>query len=111
LYVKRGNNCITYIALFVDDFFVFSDSPQDVSKLRVELERCFKVRDLGLAHECLGMRLKRDAGGGVVSLDQELYCLKVLEKFGMSEYLPISTPMDPGLQLKRTEACSRDYPY
>ncbi|KAJ2945210.1 hypothetical protein O0L34_g9279 [Tuta absoluta] len=36
---------------------------------------------------------------GNISLDQTKYIEKVIEKFGMTDAIPVSTPMEPGMKL------------
>lgn len=52
----------------------------------------FKMKDLGVASQCLGMRIQIKPDS--VSLDQEQYTETVLARFGMENSTPVSTPMN-----------------
>lgn len=91
-------------------FFCFSNSADDIEQFQSELRQQFKLKKMGLAAECLGMKLKRNALNGEILLNQESYCQKVLEKFGMLNSHPVSTPLEPGIKLvKSDQPC--DLPY
>lgn len=58
LYIKKGkNNFLTIIALYVDDLFIFSINSIENECLKTEHGYKFKIRDLGEAKHCLGMRI------------------------------------------------------
>jgi hypothetical protein len=52
----------------------------------------FKIRDLGEAKQCLGIRISRE--DGKIILDQEKYVEDVLSRFEMSECNLVKIPMD-----------------
>ena len=56
----------------------------------------FEVVDLGEASHLLGLTIKRDEETGTTALSQETYARGVLEKFGMSDSRPTSTPAEVG---------------
>lgn len=97
VYIKRNNDKLIIIALYVDDFFVFHNNADEKSNLFTTLNMNFKIRDLGEARQCLGMRLRRNSDGGV-SLDQKQYILSVLDKFGMSDCKTAPIPLDTNVQ-------------
>ena len=51
------------------------------------------MKDLGAAKKILGMEIKRDRGVGKLFLTQKNYLKKVLERFGMKNAKPVSTPL------------------
>lgn len=51
---------MTIIALYVDDFFIFSNSKQETNNLKKQLATKFKIKDLGELKQCLGMRVRID---------------------------------------------------
>ena len=66
IYFKMNGDFVTYIALYVDDFFVFSNSADDIEQFQSELRQQFKLKKLGLPAECLGKKLKRNALNGEI---------------------------------------------
>ena len=50
------------------------------------------MKDLSAAKKILGMKIERDRKGGKLYLTQKSYIEKVLERFGMKNAKPVSTP-------------------
>src|SRR5260221_12604958 len=69
----------------------------------------------GPASWVLGMCVTNDPSSGCITLDQTQYTLKVVEKFGMANCKPASTPLPEKTVLCATtneEACdAHSYPY
>jgi len=84
--------------LFVDDFQT-SYHPEDKVEwdaLKDKLVARFKTKDLGASTWILGMRITRDLQARTITLDQELYVTKALERHGMDQCKPAATPGVPG---------------
>jgi hypothetical protein len=110
LYVKN-NNGLTVVALYVDDFFVFSNNEKETERLKQELSSKFKLKDLGQVKQCLGMNVSVDRENGVVTLDQKDYVEKLLHKFNMQDCKTAQTPMEERLSLGKGESCNTELPY
>jgi hypothetical protein len=52
----------------------------------------FNTKDMGPSTWILGMRITRNRRARTITLDQELYVSKALERYGMQECKPVSTP-------------------
>lgn len=98
LCLKGSNKLLTIIALYVDDFFVFSNDAKETGHLKIELGSKFKLKGLGKAKNCLGMRITRDKYKGIITLDQESYVNQILNKFNMLDCKPIVTPMETNVE-------------
>ena len=61
------------------------------------------MEDLGEIKYILGMRVKRDRQTVTLSIDQRGYLEGVLKRFGMDECNPVSTPVEPGKELTKTD--------
>jgi hypothetical protein len=68
----------------------------------------YKMKDLGDVNWILGMKLTRDRARGVLTLDQSLYLNKVLDRYGMSDSKPVSTPETVGAKLSINDCPSSD---
>ncbi|CAG9133521.1 unnamed protein product [Plutella xylostella] len=97
LYYKREGADLLIVAVFVDDFFVVSNNENMKNDFKDQLKKAFIVKDLGTCKDCLGMRVEHR--GDKISLDQTKYIEKLVEKFGMTEAIPVLTPLEPGLKL------------
>lgn len=110
-FLKIKNDCKTIVALYVDDFFVFSNSDSETASLKKELSAKFRIKDLGEIKQCLGMRVAVDRDKGVITLDQEQYIDELLLRFNMKDCKPVSTPMECKLKLDKSEVKDTSLPY
>jgi Reverse transcriptase (RNA-dependent DNA polymerase) len=61
----------------------------------------FKMTDLGMMRCFLGLEIQQEKSGIFVS--QGAYAKKILQKFRMSDYNPVATPMELGAKLSKLE--------
>lgn len=94
LFIKKDRNSLTLVALYVDDFFVFSNDCKNVEFLKSKLSSEFEIKDLGEAKQCLGVKITRDYKNNEIFLDQESYIDQVLRNFGMENCKTVNTPME-----------------
>lgn len=101
VYMKEENNCITMVALYVDDFYIFTNSSNN--ELLHLLEKAYNVKNLGALKNCLGMKVTRDRSKGILTLDQSEYIKKLLLRFGMINCKHVSTPMTVDCKLLKSD--------
>ena len=95
LFYKRSKTGrLMKLFLFVDDFQTSYHREDKVEwdALKAKLVERFKTKDLGPSTWILGMRITRDRKARTITLDQELYITKALERYGMDKCKPVSTP-------------------
>ena len=63
----------------------------------------FAMKDLGEAKFCLGLQIICKRKEGKMLLLQKSYLENLLEKFGMENSKPISTPQDLGMKLSKND--------
>lgn len=68
-----------------------------IKKLKGHLSVKFEVKDLGAVKYCLGLEFTRSKN--IIAISQRGYILEILERFGMSECKPVTTPLEPGFKL------------
>ncbi|KAH9682243.1 hypothetical protein KPL71_027274 [Citrus sinensis] len=73
--------------------FKVSKSMKLIDLLKQQLRDKFDMKDLGQAKKILGVEMIRNRTTRTLFLSQEKYVNKVLEKFGMLNCKPVSTPM------------------
>jgi hypothetical protein len=79
--------------LFVDDIQGSYHITDTVEWKEIkELINRFRTKDMGESKWILGMRIERDRVKGTITLDQELYATKALEKFHLSSCTIATTP-------------------
>lgn len=111
LFTKINTDVKIIIALYVDDFFVFSNNEKECNNLKESLSSNFKIKDLGCIKNCLGMRVIVDKQQGSISIDQESYIDELLIKFNISESKCADTPIEPKLKITKSETCDVKLPY
>jgi len=96
-----GESIIILIALFVDDTIIICNNADVLKEVKQKLNRRYEMQDQGRIHYFLGMSIKRDRENKILTIDQSLYIEKVLQRFGMRDCNPISTPLENGKKFNR----------
>lgn len=109
VFFKFKNDSRTIIALYVDDFFIFSNSYLETDSLKRKLSLNFKIKDLGTMKQCLGMKVT--VNDKSITLDQEQYIDDLLLRFNMTDCKPVSAPMENNLKLNKSETNNDNFPY
>ena len=95
LYFRRSRTGrLILLYLFVDDFqgSFHAEDRAEWGEMKRALSVRFKAKDLGESQWILGMRISRDRVAKTITLDQELYVTKALEKYGFAECKSAPTP-------------------
>lgn len=85
------------IAIYVDDFLIFYSDEEDLLKIKNLLCSAFKMKDMGVAKGCIGIRITQREKQ--IELDQSVYIEEILRKFGMFDCKPMGTPSDTNCKL------------
>src|SRR3978361_384577 len=104
IYIYFKDNVRIILPVFVDDMTFASKSASAIDQTIKELSQHFKLRDLGPTTQLLGIKIDRDWKKHSITISQQQYCLDILERFGMADCKPISTPMQPNTRLSRSQA-------
>ena len=96
-YIKRVNDDFTALLVWVDDFLFLSTLEKLNDILEIDLQGHFEVKSLGRPNLLLGMKVL--IGLNFISLSQSHYIDSLLEKYGLSDANPVTTPMDPNVKL------------
>ena len=99
IYTKFRAATKIYVALYVDDLIIATNSLDELRDLKNGLAQRFAMKDLGELHFCLGIRIQRNREERSIMMSQTSYIDNVLARFGMTDCKPVTTPMDPGLRL------------
>ena len=90
LYFKVEDDKPLILVLYVDDLFLTGADPL-THKCKRELASELEM-DLGLMHYFLGLEVWQKPGE--IFLSQGKYVVKILERFGMVDCKPMTTPME-----------------
>ena len=102
VYVYNRVGVKIILTIYVDDILLAGNNAEAMVIVKSELKQRFKKADMGKASLVLGIEIKRDRQLGTLTISQEAYSKSILEKFGMSDCKPTSTPgYDPELSNKQ----------
>src|SRR5579859_93922 len=99
LYIYCKDEVKIIMPIWVDDVTLASNSQKAINKVIKQLQSHFKLRDLGPTNYLLGVEITRNRSERSISLSQRQYIVDILDRFGMADCKPVSTPMEPGLHL------------
>lgn len=89
------------IVVYVDDILIMSRNLEEIKRFGADLNKKFAIKDLGDVKRCLGIDFERNENG--IMLTQKTYIREILQRFGMEECKPSSTPLDAGAKLTTTD--------
>jgi hypothetical protein len=92
LYVRKSDEGIMVITIYVDDLIVGGDNEKEVEHVKRLLKQKFDMKDLGELKFFLGIEVIRTPEG--IWLLQRQYALDMLSKYGMVGCKPISVPLN-----------------
>lgn len=87
---------------------MFGTNEHDITKLKTVLNKEFRMKDLGLISDFLGINVHQNLQKGITILSQKNYLQNVLQKFKMENCKPVMTPMDQNFNSK---ICDSDMRY
>jgi transposase InsO family protein len=100
VYVWKRDGKWMIVTLYVDDMFLFAERGSDLlPKLKARLKREFEMTDLGEVKEALGMEVARDRKARTLTITQRRHVKGILERAGMTDCSPVTTPLAVGTQL------------
>ena len=91
-YIYDHDGIIIFVTLYVDDLLVIGGDILLIDTIKRKLVEQFKMTDMGDVSLVLGMQVTRDRQGKTLTISQENYTKFILERFGMADCKPSSTP-------------------
>ena len=99
VYIKTYANSCVFVCLYVDDMLIMGTSKDVIISTKKLLSSIFDMKDLGLANVILGIQIKRNNEGYI--LTQSHYVGKILNKYNQSNCKVAVTPFDANCKLKK----------
>lgn len=99
IFIQKSTGVI--MGVYVDDLLLMGKDKAAINQVKRELNRRFKMTDLGPASYYLGINISRawTKYGNKLFLSQTAYVDKILKDFNLDSATPMSTPMDDKLVL------------
>ena len=91
-----GQISFVIMAIYVDDIIPISNDIHTLNREKSLLYQRFEMVDKGEAHHILGMSIRRERETKSMFISQRKYLESVLQRFGMENCKPISTPLEYG---------------
>nr|AAL77129.1 Putative polyprotein [Oryza sativa]AAP52413.1 retrotransposon protein, putative, Ty3-gypsy subclass [Oryza sativa Japonica Group] len=101
LFIYHHGSHLVYLLLYVDDIVLTASSAGLLRWAIQALQSEFSMKDLGSLHHFLGITVTGDSSG--LLLSQHQYSIEVLERAGMSDCKPCSTPVDTNAKLSSSD--------
>eukprot|EP00253_Pinus_taeda_P020484 PITA_20484 len=101
LFVKKVGKTVVYLVVYVDDLLMTGNNESYVASIKKELGKRFAMTDLGYVHYYLGIEVTQHPKS--IFLSQKKYIGDLLNRIGMTECNPLSTPMEQNLKLTSIE--------
>jgi len=98
IYINKLTNLI--ICIYVDDLAILGPNITTIKEFISEIKKYFKIKDLGVIKDYLGIDIDYNPDLGYLKLSQGNYIDKVLAKFNMKNCNPASTPIDSKIKLE-----------
>ena len=92
VYTYRNGSDLAYILLWVDDIVIAGSSKSCIDKIKGMCFNRFNMKDLGPISWFLGIEFQQS--DGVITMSQSKYLLSKLEKFGLNDARPRTTPCE-----------------
>ncbi|KAJ9565416.1 hypothetical protein OSB04_001382 [Centaurea solstitialis] len=93
LFIKEIDGKLAIVLVYVDDLIITGDDEREIHQTRANLSVRFQMKELGELKHFLGLEVDRTKEG--LFLCQQKYTRDILQKFGMMECKPASTPIEP----------------
>lgn len=99
------------LAAFVDDCMVGTVSKESYSQIVHNISKHLKIVDQGQINHFLKIKVEYNLNERVCKLSQPVFVDKIIQFCGLSMCKGKSTPLDPHVQLRKSEECLNDRPY
>ena len=102
---STDGNIQTIIAVYVDDLIIAAVNEMEMNLIKSSLKDNFKMKDMGKLGFCLGINIQHMKDG--LRLSQKSYIEVLLERYGLQDANPVSTPMDLNVTLVADDGYSK----
>lgn len=99
VYKRNSEHSTLIVGVYVDDLVIIGSQVSVIQGFKVEMQKEFKMSDLGLLSFYLGIQVKQTTTG--IALNQSAYALNILKKNGMDGCNPCQVPMEARLRLSK----------
>ena len=91
-----------FIGVYVDNIILVGKDEKRIEEIKYALSQKFDIKDMEKLHHFLGMKILQDESSERIWIGQPAYISKILQKFGMQDCKPVSTPVDPRAKVMKS---------
>ncbi|GJR43573.1 putative RNA-directed DNA polymerase [Tanacetum coccineum] len=102
VYKRASVSIIVFLILYVDDILLMGNNIPMLQDVKSWLGKCFSMKDLGEATYILGIKIYRDRSRRLISLSQNAYIDKILQRFKMDTSKRVTIPIQPNVDLRKS---------
>jgi hypothetical protein len=95
-----NNNTKVIICLYINDLAIIAPSEIIFNDFIKLISQDFKIKNLGVIKDYLGIDINLNTNQGFIKLSQETYINKILNKYNFQDAKTKSSPMDSYLKLE-----------
>lgn len=108
IYVLQRGKSICFIAVYVDDIGILCDDLKFMQEIKHRIGQRFKIKDLGVISQLLGIAIDYDQEKRVLRLSQTRYIEESLKRFHCDDGITRRTPLSSGVKLSKADSPSTD---
>jgi len=101
LFTLSTGSASLYLLVYVDDLMLVTSDTALLTEIKNKIMAKYDARDLGEATFFLGMDILRDRSARTIKLAQSRQIHDLLDKYGMLEAKPASTPLGSAIKLTK----------
>jgi len=105
--IFRKENPLVFVALYVDDLIPIAENMEVMHAVKVDIMKRFPAKDMGPLHYVLGITCIQDDHSNRIGLTQEVYIDKLINRFDLTDALPVCTPSDVNVTLMKDDGVSK----
>jgi len=98
IFIRRDSSDFDIVAIWVDDFFNIHTSTTRKESLRNEITNRFEATYQGEPKLLLGIEFHRNRDAHSITISQNQYISKIIQRFHLADCQHVSTPLPPGIQ-------------
>ncbi|XP_070020087.1 uncharacterized mitochondrial protein AtMg00810-like [Nicotiana sylvestris] len=101
MFTKHNGSDLVVVLVYVDDLLITCNNIMLLNQTKTDLQKNFKMKDLGELKFFLGIEVARSKEGIVIS--QRKYALELISESGLGVAKPAGTPLKVNQKLKSQE--------
>ncbi|KAJ9547783.1 LOW QUALITY PROTEIN: hypothetical protein OSB04_020326 [Centaurea solstitialis] len=105
LFIYSSGGTLLYMLVYVDDIILTGNNQRAIDNIVHHLGRTFPIQDMGKLSYFLGIEIGAD-----ILLSQQKYILELLQKAGLSDAKPVSSPIFTSVYLALNDISLFDNP-